>query len=498
MSDIIQNIIKLFSDEIIDQSLITETYSEVKYSIFSFKGKLPKKEEYEAVLTNLNIRDSLHISILVNEHVVENIDSSTDYDFDEFINRIYASINGGNFKIAVTIVKVYSDKTYSVYYLNQFIIYLKELSINYFYEVISRALKVEPYVIFELQNDEEIEFNTKSIYFSNKNNTPKPEAYSKEVRRIKINRIKNICYNNIVSKHLLIPDDFYPIKSSNEKLTELFRKALTIYSIAFLFDNFDLAKESVSYKLIGYKTLIDSVLIENIDISNFENYYEIYLWVYNDGKIIDKIGLARNIISLNLDSKNLKIADTTFVSIKSSFIIYQKDNIKQYIEIRNKISDQLIILQSNADKIVDSYISDYKKSLLTVVSFFISIIVIKVVSKGDFIGGFTLEVTMLSIGLLAIFLMLLFYYKWEIEKQVERYREFYKNLKTRHGDLLDESDLKRILNNDLDFNNNINYINQRILFYSKVWKYSFIILFIIVILLYLINIKFSFFGLMKQ
>lgn len=498
MSDIIQNIITLFSDEIIDQSLITETYSEIKYNIFSTKGRIPEKKEYESILTELNIRDSLHISILVNGHIVENIDSSTDYDFDSFTNSIRTSINGGNFTISVTIVKTNCNMTYSVYYLNHYIKYLEELPTNYFYEVISRALRVEPYVIFELQNEEEITFNTKSIYFTNKSNTPETEAYPKEVREIKINRIKNICYNNIVSKHLLIPDDFFPLKGSNEELIKLFRKALTIYSVAFLFDNFDLVNQNISYKLIGYKTLNESILINDIDISSFENYYEIYLWVYNDGKIIDKIGLARNIISLNLDLKNLKIVDTTFLSIKSSFLIYQKENIKQYIEIRNKISDQLIILQSNADKIVDGYINDYKKSLLTIVSFFISIIVIRVVSKGDFIGGFTLGVTMLSIGLLAIFLMLLFYSKWEIEKQVDRYREFYKNLKTRHGDLLDESDLKRILNDDLDFKNNISYINQRKSFYTKVWRNSFIILFVIVVLLYLINIKFDFFCLIKQ
>lgn len=73
------------------------------------------------------------------------------------------------------------------------------------------------------------------------------------------------------------------------------------------------------------------------------------------------MGLARNILSLNFDKENLKLSETAFEAIKSGYKIYQKENIKQYIEIRNKISDQLIELQNKADKIVASFVSDYKK-----------------------------------------------------------------------------------------------------------------------------------------
>jgi len=235
----------------------------------------------------------------------------------------------------------------------------------------------------------------------------------------------------------------------------------------------------------------------DIDISSYEIYYEIYKWVYEGGNIVDKIGLARNIISLNFSKNNLQLSDTTFDAIKSGYKIYQKENIKQYIEVRNKISDQLIILQSNADKIVDSYINDYKKSLLTIVTFFISVIVIKVVSKGDFAGGFTFEVTMLSLGFLSIFLLLMIYSRWEIKRQVERYKEFYENLKIRHRDLLTESDIMRILNNDMDFNNNVDFIGKREKYYSIVWITSFAILLFIVVLLYSINNSCNFCCLIK-
>ena len=39
------------------------------------------------------------------------------------------------------------------------------------------------------------------------------------------------------------------------------------------------------------------------DFNKIEEYFEIYKWVYNGGNLNDKIGLARNIISLHFLKK---------------------------------------------------------------------------------------------------------------------------------------------------------------------------------------------------
>lgn len=70
---------------------------------------------------------------------------------------------------------------------------------------------------------------------------------------------------------------------------------------------------------------------------------------------------------------------------------------------------------------------------------------------------------------------------------MERYEKFYKHLKERYEDLLDKSDIKRILNNDKDFESNKQFIKKKLSSYTILWILSLTILFIIVISLFCIN-----------
>lgn len=487
MNSIFQNIIALFTTSEIDESSIRESYDEVKLKIQCSNGKLPSEEGFKIALVNLNIRDNLHISILQDGEVVENYNTSSGDDFNSYIDKCKTCLSQGDFEIILTIVKENINKTISVYYSEKFIKYLSELSLVFFFEVINKSLGANTNLLFEIQNSNFQEFRTSTIHFQKKGDAPNFVNISS--REKKLSQIKNLCHCNILTKYQFIPDDFYPTKESDSlTLNNLFKKISTLYSAIFLFDVFSIESDDiVEYKLNGYKTLNQRMKVSEVDTASFEIYYQIYSWAYDSGNIIDKIGLSRNIISLNLDFKSLKLFDTTFSAIQSSYKIYQKENIKQYIEVRNKISDQLLELQNKADRIVDNFISDYKKSIFTVVSFFISVLVIRVVTKGDFIGGFSLEVTLLSLAFLLISSIVLFFTRREVNKQIDRYKKYYENLKSRYTDLLHESDIDRILNHDIDFNDNKLFIEQKRDDYTKIWIASLIILFLVITTLHFIN-----------
>ena len=255
----------------------------------------------------------------------------------------------------------------------------------------------------------------------------------------------------------------------------------------FLFDIFSIKETNIEYKLNGYRAIDQKVAVLAIDFDSCRTYYEIYSWVYEGGNVVDKIGLARNILSLNFERDTLRLSDTTFEAIKSAYKIYQRENIRQYIDVRNKITEQLIEFQGKADKIVEKFISDYKKSLFTIVSFFISVIIIRVVSKGDFIGSFTPEVTVLSLGFLLVAFLLMIFARWEVNKQISRCEELYIHVKNRYQDLLTEEDINKILNNDKDFNSNIGFIKERRNKYTILWCASLFILFVVTIILFHIN-----------
>lgn len=486
MSNLLQDVIRLFSNSSIDENLIVENLTETKLSISCNDLLVPTEDDFNRIIAEICGRDSINVSIVQNENTWNYVPNAND-NFPDFLQNCSTIEPAEEKKIIVSITKKNSEQIISVYYVECFCTYLNELSLLGFLLKINEGFNDQNLITFEVQNETFPEFSTQTIKFIAKGNQ-NPNNEGRDVDSLA--KIKNLCHCNLISKYQFTPSDFHPITKNNTILDEIFSRVSLLYSAIFLFDIFHIENATIQYRLNGYRTINQELNFSDIDISSYEIYYQIYSWVYDGGNIVDKIGLARNILSLNFDKANLKLSETTFEAIKSSYKIYQKENIKQYIEIRNKISDQLIELQNKADKIVDNFVSDYKKTFLAIVSFFISVIVIKVVSSGDFTGGFTKEVTLLSMGFLLVSLIVMFVARWEINKQLIRYSEFYKNLKERHIDLLDESDIKRILNNDKDFNDNKQFIEKRRKAYTILWVVSLIFLFIIVIVLYISNLNF--------
>jgi len=483
MNNVIQNVCNLFIPANCDLVII-EDIIQVKCEATCSSILYPIKSDFEDLVSLINIRDNIHISVVADGDT-QNFTDKSDSNFDQYVEDCKTFLESqDDFKIIITIEKTRSNNCCSIYDIDKFVDYFNSLS------TLGQLLKINELInnkqkfIFEVQDDVFPIFSTPLVKFIGRNYTPIPYEERNNSSFVKV---KNLCHCPLLTKYDFVPNDFYSLQTENAKLTTIFNRLVLIYSIIYIFDIVDINSNVINYKLNGYRTINQQVNIKDIDTSSCNDYFEIYKWVYEGGNIVDKIGLTRNLLSLNFTPSNLHLSETTFDAIKSSFKLYQKENIKQYIEIRNKISEQLLSLQEKAEKIVENYVSDYKKSFLTVVSFYISVIAIRVVSKGDFIGGFTFEVTLLSIGFLLIFLLVMFYSRWEINKQIERYEKVYQNLKTRYSDLLDSSDIKRILNNDNDHILNLEHINNNKKKYTQLWILSLFVLFIVTITLFICN-----------
>jgi hypothetical protein len=165
----------------------------------------------------------------------------------------------------------------------------------------------------------------------------------------------------------------------------------------------------------GYKTIKGTCDFKIYPITTTIEYLDVYKWVYNGGNLNDKIGLARNIISLHFeDVSELGLKGSPFQAIQSSYKVYEKQNIKQYIEIRNKVSDQLLDFNNRANKVIETFASGFQKSALALISFYISAIAINVLGKGEFLNIFTLDATLLSITFLIGSLVYYFVSRWEV------------------------------------------------------------------------------------
>jgi hypothetical protein len=479
MNNFIPKLLSLFTT---NSTLVVaeETYEEVILIAETENANCPS---YSNLTELINIRDEFHITFKSkSERLITYVQNGTK-SYEDFCNEVLEFKD--LFKIEIGISKPLKDSVISIYSLEKFIISLKERQtfkgIMYIFDSLFYK---NNQIRFELQYDDSI-IKTNSVNFLPIGILPDFPNLG-NLRKIRSDQALNICHWN--KQHFFIPDDFHLIETNTpfSDLLILFNRFEQLFSLIYLADITEI-DENIGFKINGYKVIANVINFWEMDYASYNTYFKIYDWVYSEGNLIDKIGLARNIISLHFDNKNLSIPDSTFNSIQSSFKIYQKENIKQYIELRNKISDQLFQFKNKADSIVETYANDFKKSLFAFISFFASILVIRVVSNNNFTGTFTKETTLLSFVFLIVTFLIFLASKWELKKQKERYKESYANLKSRQKDLLNDDDVELILNGDKDFNDNISFIEKKALVYSAIWIFSIVTLAIIIIILHNLN-----------
>jgi hypothetical protein len=475
MINFFQNIKDIFTEDRI--SLIKENVKEFFVEIKIEKGFVLSKEDLVKTLI-INERDFLNVKLIVYDNT-QAIYQSEINNVDEFINKIKEFSDENLIILNYIIYKEIKNSKITIYHLDKFYEYLTELKIMQFFSLLDKFISNDGlFFVCDEVIDKSKLLETETIKFLNSENiTLNVVRNDKAIEKGKI-----VCYSNYSTKFKLVPDDFKIVKNStNSNINEKFNLSSILLSIGFLFDITQLTNEKFSFKLNGYKTINYEHEIVSINVSSSTIYNQIYKWTYNGGNLNDKLGIVRNIVSLNLNEDLISIDNSTFDSIKSGYKIYEKDNLKQYIDIRNKISDQLWDFQAKADKISENFVSDLKKNIFALVSFFASVILLKVLSPKEQIiisdGTF-----LIMLGFLLVSYLILRYSQWEANEQKKRFINFYNNVKERYSDILDKNDIQRILNNDKEFIENKKFINEKIINYSKVWS-IFIITFAIIIFL---------------
>jgi len=110
-----------------------------------------------------------------------------------------------------------------------------------------------------------------------------------------------------------------------------------------------------------------------------------------------------------------------------------------------------------------------KNSLWGFVSFFLSVIFLRVISKGTFNGIVTTDILIRSYGILSISLVLLWVSHNETGADIGRFEQSYLSLKDRYKDLLNENDLNRILQSDKVHNDDLSHIVSKKKLYRNAW-----------------------------
>lgn len=183
----------------------------------------------------------------------------------------------------------------------------------------------------------------------------------------------------------LIASDFYLLHSTDDAVINAFmNKASALLCSIYIANNSQVASPgTLSYQLIGYKAIEGTVLFDDLTPA-LAGLYKIYDWAYGAGGSSDRIGLARNVLSLHTERlQDVKDDSPLWSAILSNYQIYLKRNVDSYLEIKNKISEFLIESTGKTYSLVDDLIDSLKNSVLVLLTFLLTVVVISAFKDTD-------------------------------------------------------------------------------------------------------------------
>ena len=226
------------------------------------------------------------------------------------------------------------------------------------------------------------------------------------------------------------------------------------------------------FKMMETEIALSEMRDLSFDLKSVDQWYKIYDWCYTGGYISERLSITRNIITLNCtNTKELALNPSTFDAIKSNFKIFEKDNVRQYIKVRNEVSKTLLDLQDKVNSTVETFTGDFRKNVVGLGTFFLTLVVVRVVSHGDWIGGFTTQIVSLSFVFIILSFVILSYARRVVEKKETLYAKHYNLLRKRYSALLSNEELDELFK-DGDpnkYGSHANYIQWQKKVYTWIW-----------------------------
>lgn len=478
MNSFVTGIAQLFSSvpsEMVGKSEENLNNLTVYYQISQFDKQMPAN----LGLSGLNERDVLTIGLFdgIDDDASEERLFRTDKmdEWDDFSQYFNSMEKDDPVKIKISIAKSCRNGVVSIYCPDLFAAYLKSHSLKSILSLFE-GICLNNTMCFEYQEND-ISLIGSSLAFVKKGHYPvyltKP-LLNKDV----VTQGKYLCCNDLIQAHLL-PVDFSLSGTDCEKypILPLFHKLTMLYTLCYLFDYLTLTGDELFYKLNGYKTLAGCIKVSNIesasvDDGSWNKYLDIFKWLYNGGNLTDKAAIARNIISLNIeDEDGLSLRDGTFDAIDSNYRIYEKENVKQYIELRNNVAAQLRDYQRYIIGIYDEFEEAFKKLLFSFLAFAFTTSIIRVLAK-NIKDNILIPDTIITLllGLCAVSLLYYTYARWERRKKVELFDKQYNDTRKFYEELLSPEEMSELFTDERNKDGTYKaFIEERTCRYDFLW-----------------------------
>ena len=450
LTSIVRRIIKC-PNNFVPTEKETHRLYEASYQCLGFCDQFPREEE---VCDVIGQEDSLCLEILeageISFSYRSKSNSQTWANFETKCKEIHYS------ETVPLSLKIRIDKelqnVLNVYNYELFCKDLSEKTLNQFLEIWNGRMHSNITVYVHSNNF--ISWHTPTIYFrkaSDENLEIVESNYDRSLISEKTNRL---VYSELKYKNIL-PIDFELSSFTNsDPIAKLFAVSYFYYALSCIFDFSSCENSHIIYKINGFKTREFEVPVElsdlKVDNSNVEILSDIYKWIYLEGNTYDKMIIARNIMSINLtDGDDINFIPSTFSAIQSNFRYYSKENVKNFITLRNELSKILLDQENKIASFASEFTSDFKKSILPSITFFISVIAIRAISHQEIFDGFSPNVMKISILLVVLsFFSLIYSLVYELNRKLHYSEQQIRDIKERYSNLLTPEEIADIFHED--------------------------------------------------
>lgn len=460
----------------LDKITISERIKVLESHVEVVKQRLPTIENIHNLFSFVPERDNWSISFsAVNDDsfLVSNTSTAFEDKYMDFLNQLD---DDDIITVSISVNKSVVENTFSIYCFNSFAENLLSMKVEQVMAAFSLLLKQSEYIIFYLF-DTNLCFSTTTMAFT----SGERKTINRNLSRIKrLQDCKDTSYFYNIIEYELIPDDFMiEINCQSNPFTELFNQISTILSLAFISSTSSFEGSSFKCQISGQRNVDFNYEISNM--SPNRELYKIYSWIYTDGNFVDKAIIARNIISLHCKYTDLLETDEkTYSSICSNYKLYLKENVAQYIELKNKLAEFICDIISKIGDHATMILGNFKSNLIAIFVFIFSIVLVNIVSEQPLNNIFTKDITaiieLVLIGSVVYLIICVLETKYKLQKT----KSSYNALKDNYKSILSKTDIDEVFGKDQLLINAERTVKRGMICYAILWCAFLIIAFIIV------------------
>lgn len=450
---------------LIDKLSLSERIFTCEISFQAVSKNLPEYHSLTTFIDDVSYGNVIKISMTDPDENILYIASDNKITLNEYNEYLENSQYEDKIDVKIEIQKVIINGRFTIYNYKSFTEDLLDNSLLSIMQILSGILDGREYIIFNVL-DENVFWNTKTIMFSHALNS----YFIPTVDRCKrIESCKISSYFQSSTNLKILPDDF-DIKADikNNQYADVFKKIKTILSVAYIASISSIENEILKCTINGQRNLSYNY---DLDIINHnEILYKVYEWIYTDGNPVDKVIIARNIISIHCKYSDLLDVDgKTFLSITSNYSLYLKDNVSKYLEAKTKVSEYISDIGTKIGDNALELFTKFKNNVLAIFSFLLTVVLVNIVSENPLNNILTKEITAL---LELILFGSIIYYFVCLSETIYKYRKTkyaYDSLRRNYEDIFSEEEIKEIFDDDQLFNKSKKSVICNIVIFSMLW-----------------------------